>query len=77
MSAKRHPHDFTLLYYHFGSYGPQDVHVHPCFDEDCDRVLIGAGRECDGSDVSHHRETLTDNDVLTRPVAAAERTAET
>lgn len=68
MSAKRHPHEFSLLYWHFGPYGRQDVHVHSCHagnwlpdrrdDDPCDRVLIGEGRSCDGRPESHHRETL-------------------
>ena len=58
---RRHRHEFTLLYWHFGPYGRQDVHVHSCRpwnDERCIRVLIGKGRECDGKSESHHRETL-------------------
>lgn len=56
--AKRHEHTFTALYYYFGPHGPQDVHVHACFDEDCSRVLIGDGRTCSGSAYDHHRKTL-------------------
>lgn len=57
------------MFWHFGPFGRQDVHVHSCHagewrpaprhDEPCDRVLIGEGRECDGRPKSHHRETLT------------------
>ena len=60
--AKRHKHTFTALYWHFGPYGDQNVHVHDCFDEDCDRVLIGQGRTCDGNAQTHHRKTLRPND---------------
>ena len=56
--AKRHRHTFTALSYHFGPYGRQDVHVHPCFDEDCSRVIIGEGRVCGGERTNHWRETL-------------------
>lgn len=56
--AKRHRHTFTALYYHFGPYGRQDVHVHACFDEDCSRVIIGEGRVCGGERTNHWRETL-------------------
>lgn len=56
--AKRHRHTFTALYYHFGPYGRQDVHVHACFDEDCSRVIIGEGRVCGGEGTNHWRETL-------------------
>lgn len=59
MSAKRHRHIFHALYWHFGPYGRQDVHVHPCWDDDCDRVVIGAGRKCSGGAETHHRETLS------------------
>lgn len=56
--SKAHKHVFTALWWHFGPYGDQSVHVHSCFDEDCDRVLIGKGRKCDGNAASHHRKTL-------------------
>lgn len=69
--AKRHKHEFSALWSHFGPHGRQDVHVHSCYRgewigdpapapdfERCDRVLIGAGRDCDGKAESHHRETL-------------------
>lgn len=56
--SKRHKHVFTLLYWHFGPYGDQTVHIHSCFTDDCDRVLIGQGRNCSGSAADHRRETL-------------------
>jgi len=57
----RHKHEFTLLYGHFGKYrrDADSVHYHVCFDYDCDRVVVGEGRSCDGKKSSHHRETLT------------------
>lgn len=55
---KRHKHKFSALWWHFGSYGPQDVHVHDCFTEGCDRVLIANGRGCGGPDQPHRRKTL-------------------
>jgi hypothetical protein len=59
MSARRHKHAFTALWWHFGPHGRQNVHVHSCFGEDCDRVVIGEGRECEGPErQAHHRETL-------------------
>jgi hypothetical protein len=58
--CKRHRHEFTALWWNFGSYGAQDVHVHSCFDEDCKRVLIGRGRSCNPS-AKHHRYTLSAN----------------
>lgn len=63
---KRHEHWFTALWWHFGPYGPQDVHVHSCLHEDesgeydCQRVLIGAGFDCGGAPNSHRRQTLTE-----------------
>lgn len=56
--VKHHHHEFSGLWWHLGPHGRQDVHVHSCHDEDCDRVLIGEGRECDGRRSHHHRETL-------------------
>jgi hypothetical protein len=64
MVSKRHRHRFHALWSHFGPHGRQDVHFHPCIVEerhdglDCDRVLIGKGRDCDGKTETHHRETL-------------------
>lgn len=59
MSRCRHREGFTALYWHFGRYGRQDVHVHSCFGHpECSRVVVGAGRECDGKPEHHHRETL-------------------
>ena len=62
IAAKRHRHEFSMLYWHFGPVGRQDVHVHSCRPwedgDQCWRVLIGEGRACDGKSKSHHRETL-------------------
>lgn len=59
--VRRHKHTFTALWWHFGPYGRQDVHVHSCFTDGCDRVVIGAGRECDVTNGQKHwRETLRD-----------------
>jgi hypothetical protein len=59
MPSKNHKHTFTALWWHFGPYGRQDVHIHNCTDDDCDRVLIGEGRDCKGADKTKHwRETL-------------------
>lgn len=58
MKRCRHREGFTVLYWHFGKYGRQDVHVHSCFSDGCSRVLVGAGRECDGKPESHKRESL-------------------
>lgn len=54
---KAHKHVFTALWWHFGPYGQQGVHVHSCFTEGCDRVLVGEGHSCKKS-AAHHRETL-------------------
>lgn len=66
--CKRHKHQFSALWWHFGPYGRQDVHVHSCFDhaEDdvCHRVLIGPGRDCDGDSATHWRETLDGGDYF-------------
>lgn len=40
----KHEHFFHALYWHFGSYGPQDVHMHPC---ECGHELRGQGYLCD------------------------------
>ncbi len=67
MAAKRHRHVFSALWWRFGPYGPQDVHVHSCIDDDgCDRVLVGQGRECDGKGRTHQRMTLTEGGLRLR-----------
>lgn len=58
MSVGRHRHEFSALWWHFGPYGDQDVHVHSCFHDGCDRVVVGDGRDCDGRADSHVRFTL-------------------
>jgi hypothetical protein len=58
--TKRHRHTFTALWWHFGSFGRQDVHVHSCFESfesECRRVVIGEGRDCEPTG-NHWRETL-------------------
>lgn len=64
MPAKRHRHEFHALWSHFGPYSTRgDVHWHPCIagpedkQNDCDRVLIGEGRDC-VKGAKHWRETL-------------------
>lgn len=57
-AARRHKHVFHGLWWKFGPYGRQDVHVHDCREPSCERVLVGVGRECQGKDSPHHRETL-------------------
>ena len=49
MSSCRHLEGFTTLYFHLGPHGDQDVHLHQCFTEGCDRVIVGDGRTCDPS----------------------------
>lgn len=61
-AQSEHEHVFTALYWHFGPYGNQKVHVHSCFEEGCDQVLIGKDRKCDGKSASHHRDHLWPND---------------
>ena len=56
-ASKRHAHEFSALWWHFGPYGDQNVHVHSCFTERCDRVLIGDGRTCDHAK-PHRRDWL-------------------
>lgn len=41
-----HEHGWTALAWNFGPYGPQDVHVHSCYEGKCQREYVGAGRNC-------------------------------
>lgn len=63
MPSLKHRHFFSALWWHFGKFGRQDVHVHSCLNEThgerCDRVVIGEGRECEGPEQRHWRETLS------------------
>lgn len=56
--VKKHRHVFSALWWRLGIYGPQNLHVHSCVDDDCGRVVVGPGRDCDGYRISHHRETM-------------------
>lgn len=58
LKVRRHRHEFTALWWRYGRFGPQDVHLHSCFEDGCDTVLIGAGRECGGNEQKHRRTTL-------------------
>ncbi len=62
-----HPHDFSAFPQHFGKYGDQTVHYHPCLHEsgefgeyDCSKVLVGDGRDCDGVRATHRLVNLDD-----------------
>jgi hypothetical protein len=53
-------HEFHLLCWHFGPYGPQDVHMHPCIEhEHCPTALQGVGNKCGGSGL--HRRVRYDS----------------
>lgn len=56
--AGRHRHEYSALWSHYGQYGPQDVHLHYCVGDDCDAVLIGDTRKCEGKAQRHRRTTL-------------------
>ncbi len=60
MSIPRHRHVFTALWWNFGRFGRQDVHVHGCFKDGCEVHLIGEGRKCSGDQADHHREQYDD-----------------
>jgi hypothetical protein len=47
-----HKHEFHAIWWNFGQYGPQDVHMHPC---ECGVELQGPGKDCDGDAKSHRR----------------------
>lgn len=54
-------HEYSKLWTHFGPYGDQTVHVHPCIKhKDCDSALIGDGRSCNGDRPSHQTRDLTE-----------------
>lgn len=55
---KRHTHEFSGFWWHYGPYGPQDVHLHGCFEDCCDRTLVAEGRTCEGESQPHYRFTL-------------------
>ena len=55
----KHRHWFSPFAMHFGRFGDQGVHYHPCIEGDgCARVVMGEGRQCDPA-ARHWRETLT------------------
>lgn len=72
MSERMAAHGFHALWYGFGPYGPQDVHVHPCSKDGhgpnddgpqagCSEVLLGYDRQrCNGRIEEHERANLDD-----------------
>lgn len=56
--SRRHVHEFTSLWTHFGPYGNQEVHVHTCHVEGCDVVLVGPGRNCKRTDPHDEQDLL-------------------
>jgi hypothetical protein len=69
--APPHKHQYHALWAHLGPHGRQDIHYHPCTDEDepwaCADVLVGYGRECGGSEQPHVRTGLPLPDDLAVP----------
>lgn len=65
MPAADHDHEFHGMWWNYGKYGPQDVHLHPCItsDEpgDCDVELVGVGATCGGAKTLHAQLTLDEN----------------
>ena len=55
MSA--HEHDFHAMFWHYGPYGDQTVHLHPC-GGNCEWELVGEGWDCD-PEAPHYRHHLT------------------
>jgi hypothetical protein len=53
-----HTHEFAAIWLHYGKYGPQDVHYHPCIAVFCNHVIVGPGRDCDGNRDTHYRGNL-------------------
>jgi hypothetical protein len=53
-----HEHEFTALWWHFGPYKRQDVHIHSCFTEGCDVAAVGLERSCT-AETTHWWETLS------------------
>jgi len=64
VTAAKHRHFFHALWCHFGEFGPQDTHYHPCIQGEpgeCWRVILGQGRDCGGNWAGHERMTLTED----------------
>jgi hypothetical protein len=65
-AVAEHEHYFTSLYAHFGRFKRQDIHYHRCIEGepgDCDIILIGEGRECDGRYVTHKQAPMEEAGV--------------
>lgn len=70
--AAEHEHRYHALWAHPGPHGRQDIHYHPCTeDEDepwsCVAVLVGYGQQCDGEAQHHVRSGLPLPDDLAVP----------
>lgn len=66
----RHRHWFTSLWCHFGPFGPQDQHLHPCAKPTCEAVIVGEGRDC-GGPTTPHRLVEPPRPEGTRAIAGA------
>ncbi len=69
-----HKHWFSPFPQHFGPYGSQDVHYHPCIEGEpgeCWRVVIGPSKNCDGNQATHERKTLTEDGLKSREAPSA------
>lgn len=53
----KHRHVYSKLWSHYGPYGRQDVHFHPCVSDDgeCSHVIEGSGRQCMGIHKPDHQ----------------------
>jgi excisionase family DNA binding protein len=71
-----HRHRFSPIAVRFGSFGPQDVHYHPCIEtDDCDRVLIAKGSGCARPHAQHVEITLSESSPEMPPDLINVRTA--
>ena len=56
---KKHKHEYSGLWWHFGQYGRQDVHIHSCWTLRCNAAVIGETPSCKGPKQPHVYTSLS------------------
>ena len=64
-----HTHEFHGLWWTFGPFGRQDVHMHPCATTGCGSEMVGEGRTCGGPSTPHVEKRLSSTSKWSRKEA--------
>lgn len=60
-------HEYHGLWWNFGPFGRQDIHLHPCTaHERCSMEMVGEGHDCEGKKQPHAPKKLTVGAIWSR-----------